>query len=312
MATATLTKKGTRWTVGIGGNSYDVTGCRSKGNGCEVTFYIPADLWPGNSPTSRLQSGQYDNVMFPAEACDAMGCGGVVKNTDITYNESFTSNVDVKSLKITSFRDMTLPLSTERPIRVTELTPNLQEIQSFPIAGKGLDGTHFHQDPETGQMYVMSAEFHDMIPRILMDRESLFNNNNMTMSTPDMNISTNGMAVIMPTNTIDLNSIDDYITLSDNSSQFLIYDVPSNNEIIKSNVVDIGVGGVMEYDNISYLTEMVYLTPINSILNVPTSRIVDVQFAKYIPINRFINTIRQTIGYDFAKLFIPINRFNNK
>lgn len=68
--------------------------------------------------------------------------------------------------------NMTLPLSMNRPIEVTELTLNLEEIQNFPVAGRALDGTHFHQDPVTGQMYKMSEELHQRIPQILADRKS--------------------------------------------------------------------------------------------------------------------------------------------
>lgn len=63
-----------------------------------------------------------------------------------------------------------LPLASNRPIRVDENTPNLEEIQGFPVAGRSLDGTHFHQDPVTGQMYRMTDELHDRIPQILADR----------------------------------------------------------------------------------------------------------------------------------------------
>jgi hypothetical protein len=66
-------------------------------------------------------------------------------------------------------RNMNLPLSRATPIQVTETTPNLEEIQNFPVAGRGLDGTHFNQDPVSGQMYVMTDEFHQRIPEILLN-----------------------------------------------------------------------------------------------------------------------------------------------
>ena len=69
--------------------------------------------------------------------------------------------------------NMNLPLSTARPIEVTETTPNLEQIQNFPVAGRAADGTHFHQDPVSGQMYRMSAEFHDRIPEILRNRQNI-------------------------------------------------------------------------------------------------------------------------------------------
>ena len=67
-------------------------------------------------------------------------------------------------------RNMSLPLALALPIQVTETTPNLEAIQNFPVAGRGLDGTHFHQDPVTGQMYVMSDELHQRIPGIIASR----------------------------------------------------------------------------------------------------------------------------------------------
>jgi hypothetical protein len=114
--------------------------------------------------------------------------------------------------------------------------------------------------------------------------------------------------VATTTNTISLNSIDDYITISDNSSQFLIYDTPLNAEILTVSVVENSMG----YDISSYLTEAVYLKPINYILNTPSFSMVDMQFKKYVSINKFVNNGRETIGYDLTKFFTPINRFNNK
>ena len=73
-------------------------------------------------------------------------------------------------------RNMTLPLSMNPPIDVNENTPNLEEIQSFPVAGRALDGTHFHQDPITGQMYRMTDELHARIPQILASRQQVRNN----------------------------------------------------------------------------------------------------------------------------------------
>jgi hypothetical protein len=64
-----------------------------------------------------------------------------------------------------------LPMSNALPIIVNENTPNLAEIQSFPVIVSG-GGIHMHQDPVSGQRYRMSDDFHSRIPQILADRES--------------------------------------------------------------------------------------------------------------------------------------------
>lgn len=63
-----------------------------------------------------------------------------------------------------------LPMSTALPIPVNENTPNLAEIQSFPVIIRG-NGIHMHQDPVSGQRYRMNDEFHSRIPEILSSRE---------------------------------------------------------------------------------------------------------------------------------------------
>jgi len=63
-----------------------------------------------------------------------------------------------------------LPMSNDIPIIVDENTPNLAEIQSFPVVVSG-GGIHMHQDPVSGQRYRMSDDFHSRIPQILADRE---------------------------------------------------------------------------------------------------------------------------------------------
>jgi hypothetical protein len=87
-------------------------------------------------------------------------------------------------------RNMNLPLSRATPIQVTETTPNLEEIQNFPVAGRGLDGTHFHQDPVSGQMYVMTDEFHQRIPEILRNR-MVSNQTITTLPSLDATITSN-------------------------------------------------------------------------------------------------------------------------
>jgi hypothetical protein len=64
-----------------------------------------------------------------------------------------------------------LPMSSALPIIVNESTPNLAEIQSFPVIVSG-GGIHIHQDPVTGQRYRMTDEFHSRIPQILAGNSS--------------------------------------------------------------------------------------------------------------------------------------------
>jgi len=97
-------------------------------------------------------------------------------------------------------RNMNLPMSSARPIEVDENTPNLEEIQGFPVAGTAADGTHFHQDPVSGQMYKMSTDLHQRIPQILRDRtisnQSTSNNNGDILNyskLPLLNYDTNSI-----------------------------------------------------------------------------------------------------------------------
>lgn len=62
-----------------------------------------------------------------------------------------------------------LPMSSALPIIVNENTPNLAEIQSFPVIVRG-NGIHMHQDPVSGQRYRMDDTFHARIPEILSSR----------------------------------------------------------------------------------------------------------------------------------------------
>ena len=65
-----------------------------------------------------------------------------------------------------------LPMSSALPIIVNESTPNLAEIQSFPVVVRN-GGIHIHQDPVTGQRYRMTDEFHSRIPQILAGNSSV-------------------------------------------------------------------------------------------------------------------------------------------
>lgn len=59
---------------------------------------------------------------------------------------------------------------------VDETTPNLEMIQSFPVVSR--DGNvHIHQDPNTGQMYQMTTEFHSRIPQIVASQKMMTSRN---------------------------------------------------------------------------------------------------------------------------------------
>lgn len=59
-----------------------------------------------------------------------------------------------------------IPQRSLSMILVDETTPNLEEIQSFPVIYRN-GNVHIHQDPSTSQMYQMTDEFHSRIPQIL-------------------------------------------------------------------------------------------------------------------------------------------------
>ena len=82
-----------------------------------------------------------------------------------TYGMTTTNIVGSMSVQ-------SLPMSNALPITVNESTPNLAEIQSFPVIVSG-GGIHIHQDPVTGQLYRMTDEFHSRIPQILAGNSSV-------------------------------------------------------------------------------------------------------------------------------------------
>lgn len=74
-----------------------------------------------------------------------------------------------------------LPQSNSPVIVVSESTPNLMEIQNFPVVSR--NGIfHIHQDPRTGQRYSMTDEFHMRIPQILASRQNSVVNNSTQRS----------------------------------------------------------------------------------------------------------------------------------
>lgn len=119
--------------------------------------------------------GMSSTPMISPTMPNPMGVTSVGMNRAINMSQPMTTT----GLQAGTVRNMNLPLSRATPIQVTEITPNLEEIQNFPVAGRGLDGTHFHQDPVSGQMYVMTAEFHSRIPEILANKKSMSVGNGM-------------------------------------------------------------------------------------------------------------------------------------
>lgn len=161
--------------------------------------------------------GMSSTPMISSTMPNPMGVTSVGMNRAISMSQPMTTT----GLQAGTVRNMNLPLSRATPIQVTEITPNLEEIQNFPVAGRGLDGTHFHQDPVSGQMYVMTAEFHNRIPQILANRINMNSNvasaeqynesvisyleNLMTEESKKENITTN---ILQEFNTTTVNSKD--------------------------------------------------------------------------------------------------------
>lgn len=84
---------------------------------------------------------------------------------------SVMTNPTTTTNTVSSMGVQGLPMSSALPIIVNESTPNLAEIQSFPVVVRN-GGIHIHQDPVTGQRYRMTDEFHSRIPQILAGNSS--------------------------------------------------------------------------------------------------------------------------------------------
>lgn len=213
--------------------------------------------------------------------------------------------------------NMNLPLSTARPIEVTETTPNLEQIQNFPVAGRAADGTHFHQDPVSGQMYRMSAELHDRIPEILRN-----------LSIKIKNIDTNYYGEKLKT---------DLSPVSNNNTSLFTDSMYNLNKSITSNIYDDYIHSLGESEKIKVINQYdisnvvignEYLNKIsieNKILNsdyVSTTNIFynklinntsNIESEYYKPINSFFNTsYNQMISVYRTSYFLPINKFINR
>jgi len=215
--------------------------------------------------------------------------------------------------------NMNLPLSTARPIEVTETTPNLEEIQNFPVAGRAADGTHFHQDPVSGQMYRMSAELHDRIPEILRNR-TMTSNNTFTIQTIGIILKPQKEAPEQPSVSINDQSIkSSTITGKSISSLFginpqslnmndTVSTIPFSNDYYSLSLNGQIFGGRTE----SYLISE-YIRPINIINNKSTLDILPVSSNYYKPTNLFLNVLsNQTNMMYSTSYFVPINKFINR
>jgi hypothetical protein len=209
--------------------------------------------------------------------------------------------------------NMNLPLSTARPIEVTETTPNLEQIQNFPVAGRAADGTHFHQDPVSGQMYRMSAELHDRIPEILIYRindlktyKSYDINVNDVFSKINLpNIIFSGMTSELKKNPFNFNL---YTTISGiDNSEIGYYELNQNNTPISfenNNGVNQNI-----FTNNSNISENVIN---NFSLFKPLVNAITNSLQNNIQVNKFLNLNSYQFSNDNLLYFIPINKFYNK
>lgn len=218
-------------------------------------------------------------------------------------------------------RNMSLPLASNLPINVDENTPNLEEIQGFPVAGRSLDGAHFHQDPVTGQIYRMTDELHDRIPQILANRMGGTSRTRgmgtAPMGTGGQNVSpvsvtpdkvtflptapekpiilVNGEPVVNTKQTVDTNN------------QFPIYQPFDQSDGTTRGVRQIETTTIYPSGDRMPLSR----TPINKILNIIPSSIQQLSLTKYTPINRFTSLSQNLQSTSDGNRYTPINKFYN-
>ena len=225
-------------------------------------------------------------------------------------------------------RNMNLPLSMNPPIQVDENTPNLEEIQSFPVAGRALDGTHFHQDPVTGQMYRMTDELHARIPQILANRRSQTRNGmGTTVSTTNIsNLGTQSSGLYLkPAPEQPLLTINGEAIISNKISGDSIRRLFNRNGDFLNNVDSLSftsIFGSANFDNrydtsistnqaAKYITQN-QKTPINRLVNLTPSSVMKFTLSRYTPINVFMNLSQNLILNNiYDDKYIPINKFNN-
>jgi hypothetical protein len=277
-----------------------------------------------------MANGTYGTPMVSSVMPNPMGVTSAGMNKPASMSQPMTTT----GLQAGTVRNMNLPLSRATPIQVNETTPNLEEIQNFPVAGRGLDGTHFHQDPVSGQMYVMTEEFHQRIPQILADRQlmssDIFTDNGYgstltVIDTSSQPTITNQLGLsndnkifnvsVIPLNdtVIDLNKLSDYVEMTNGLSDVADY---TN--------MDMGIyggmsGQIIDTDNVNNrvslekdknLSENITQISINRFPITQISKMGVFQTNYFIPINRFINTSNMSsdFGVSYEK-YSPINKF---
>jgi hypothetical protein len=233
-------------------------------------------------------------------------------------------------------RNMNLPLSRATPIQVTETTPNLEEIQNFPVAGRGLDGTHFHQDPVSGQMYVMTDEFHQRIPEILSNKKIIMNGGTITPQTITMGTSNTSVIPIIQMDGPTVDILYETSTATANDSINNIF-----NKLSAPNIFFDGMIGELEKNKFidfsysdRYITQNRYIETNLDLMNQIDQKSYDLKneslfmnrlndfkqpnvffpnTEKNIPINRFfIQSVINTAMVDGVNYYTPINRFYNQ
>lgn len=213
-------------------------------------------------------------------------------------------------------RNMNLPMSSARPIEVDENTPNLEEIQGFPVAGTAADGTHFHQDPVSGQMYRMSTDLHQRIPEIIRNRQT--SNQEGLSNTATIDIS--NVTIEPTTETSSLNTVVDRTSSISNASTntFLFgdEDLSINFDFFQEDLKYTGdyYNNFMEMYGITsqyYTGESIDIVNIMNNANDVLFTTPTIDFNRSIPINMYVNSKSTNILTDYSTRYIPINIFYN-
>jgi len=227
----------------------------------------------------------------------------------------------LQSQQMGSDPNMSLPLSYEPMIRVTEDTPNLEEIQSFPVL-KSNETMHLHQDPITGQRYGMANELHARIPEILARRRGTQTGGGMNMGTTTMTTQTSvptsaGGAIIsvpvvtiptvvtttMPINTIqNIDTSENYYGGEKLNLELLPVSSPQTSFFTDS---------ISNLDKST--TSEIYLNYVNSLSESEKSKITDQYTLSNLNLTNQYNVVYST--EETKSVFYyknPINSFNNQ
>lgn len=231
----------------------------------------------------------------------------------------------------TGIRNMSLPLAMSTPVGVDENTPNLEEVQSFPVVGIADDGTHFHQDTVTGQMYKMSEDFHNRIPGILASRMTSTIIPTMTTTVPESFTSDEYLNAIIQLS----NETPSQTVLTDILRQVNTDNVMNFTEVVTEiNQKEFIPPTTQDYSGQSYKTgytaptmytdySMGNITYVNDLVNGVSSKInvfrntvntADMgpfQQPVFSPVNKFIKEAGNRLEISSTTIYIPINKFYN-